>query len=176
MLMLSKYFWKSEYDTFTHVNLMLTYLVTVLILSVVLTLLLYCIIRQVDHSIVCVLNVVLFTTCAEVALGVKISLKVTISGGSHGIDSDVKLAALVEQRLLEVFLNDVGSLAAVDQSRIYDRPNLIQIATHLDATTTVCVLARLDNPEAVAEVGILCEHWVAVGVGKAVLESLKLFV
>jgi hypothetical protein len=97
-------------------------------------------------------------------------------GRGHGVHADVELPTLVEQGLLEVLLNNVGALTAVDGCAINDLLDLIQIAAHCNPAATVCIFAWLHNPEAVAEVRVLGKNWVLIWVVENVHETLKLLV
>lgn len=129
-----------------------------------------------DEAVVRILNVVLAAARAQVALSVEVALQVSVGGCGHRIHADVELATFVEQWLLQVLLNYVGAFPPVDHRVADDRTNLIQIAAHLDSAPSVRVLTRLDDPETVAQVGVLGEDGVAVGVVEDFDEALELLV
>jgi len=130
----------------------------------------------VNQAVVRILDIILATTRAQVALCVKVGLKVAVRSGGHGVHANVELAAFVKKGFLEVLLNYVRAFSSVDHSLVNKGPNLIQIPAHLDATATVRVLARLNYPEAITKVRVLGQHSVAVRVVENFLEAHKLLI
>ena len=51
---------------------------------------------------------------AQVALIVPVALQVTVNGGHQRVAADVELAVLVQQRSLDILLNNIRSLLAIE--------------------------------------------------------------
>lgn len=133
-------------------------LVARLELSVVVQLLLDCIICQVDVSIGHVLKSELTRARPQVAIGVPIALQVASDRTHHREAPDVELAILVEQRFLDVLLDDVGASVAVYVGVLDQRLDVVDVSADLDAAAAVRVLAWLDDPEGLAELGELVQQ------------------
>ena len=88
-------------------------LVATLKLPVVITLLLHCVVSQMNKSISNILKIEVLATSPKVALIVPIALEVAINCSQQSVASNVKLSVLVEERLLKVFLDNVGPLLSV---------------------------------------------------------------
>jgi hypothetical protein len=78
----------------------------------------------VDKPVLDIFNIVLSTACAEVAVLVEEALQVAVDSGGQRVQSDIKFATLVEQRLFAVLLDDVGTLLAVDLVVAHDLSDL----------------------------------------------------
>jgi hypothetical protein len=91
-----------------------TYLVAGLKLTVIFTLFLHSIVRQVDHAVCRVFHVVLAAASPQVAIYVPVALQVTVDGRGQCVAADIELSVLVEQGSLDVFLNDVAAFVPVD--------------------------------------------------------------
>ena len=106
------------------------------------------VIRQVHHSVRDIGEVVLAARGAYVALLVVICLEVAVDVGREAVRADVKLTALVEQWIVNIFLDDVGSsreqIASLD-----DLLDILEIFCDFNSTSPVRVLARLDDPHTV---------------------------
>ena len=106
------------------------------------------VIRQVHHSVRDIGEVVLAARGAYVALLVVICLEVAVDVGREAVRADVKLPALVEQWIVNIFLDDVGSsreqIASLD-----DLLDILEIFCDFNSTSPVRVLARLDDPHIV---------------------------
>ena len=106
------------------------------------------VIRQVHHSVRDIGEVVLAAGGAYVALLVVICLEVAVDVGREAVRADVKLPALVEQWIVNIFLDDVGSsreqIASLD-----DLLDFLEIFRDFNSTSPVRVLARLDDPHVV---------------------------
>ena len=83
---------------------------------------------------------------SEVAICVPVALQVSVYGAHHGECSNIKLASLVEEWLLDVLLHDIGPFVAVDVRVLDQALDVVQVATHLDAAASVGVLSRFDDP------------------------------
>ena len=123
-----------------------------------------------NHAIRRVFQVVLAATRPEVAICVPVRLQVAVDRGAEGVAPDIELPVLVQERLLNVFLNNVAASVAVYLLRLDQALDVLQVATDLDSTSTIRVLARLHNPELVAVLGVLLQHLVVLRVVVRLLE------
>ena len=121
-------------------------LVATLKLPVVITLLLDCVVSQMNKSICNILKIEVLATSPKVALIVPIALEVAINCSQHSVASNVKLSVLVKERLLNVFLDNVRPLLSVDISVRYNLSNLREFLANLNATASIGVFSRLDYP------------------------------
>ena len=121
-------------------------LVATLKLPVVITLLLDCVVSQMNKSICNILKIEVLATSPKVALIVPIALEVAINCSQHSVASNVKLSVLVKERLLNVFLDNVRPLLSVDIGVRYNLPNLREFLANLNATASIGVFSRLDYP------------------------------
>jgi hypothetical protein len=99
-----------------------------------------------NKSISNVLQIEVLATCPKVALIVPITLEVSINSSQQSVAPNVKLPVFVEKRLLEVLLNDVGPLLAIDIGVRYDFLDLREFPADLNATAPISVFTGLDNP------------------------------
>lgn len=121
-------------------------LVATLKLPVVITLLLDCVVSQMNKSISNILKIEVLATSPKVALIVPIALEVAINSSQQSVASNVKLSVLVEERLLNVFLDNVRPLLSVDIGVRYNLLNLREFPANLNATASIGVFSRLDYP------------------------------
>ena len=129
-----------------------------------------------DHAIGRVLQIILATGSPQVAVLVPVALQVSIIRARQREAPNVELAILVKQGLLDVFLNDVTAFVTVDLLRLNQRLDVVEVATDLNATAPVRVLARLHNPERVAILGVFLQRFVILRVVETLHEFLKLTV
>ena len=139
-----------------------TYLVARFKSAIVIALLLHGVVRQMNHAVRRVFQVVLPAASPQIPVRVPVRLQVAVDGRAEGVAPDVELPVLVQERLLNVFLNDVAASVAVHLLRLDQALDVLQVATHLDTTASIRVLARLHNPELVAVLGVLSEHLVVL--------------
>jgi hypothetical protein len=121
-------------------------LVATLKLPVVITLLLDCVVSQMNKSISNILKIEVLATSPKVALIVPIALEVAINSSQQSVASNVKLSVLVEERLLNVFLDNVRPLLSVDIGVRYNLLYLREFPANLNATASIGVFSRLDYP------------------------------
>ena len=88
-------------------------LVARLKLSIVIQLLLHSIVGEMHKPIGDILERKLPTTGPEVAIGIPVALQVAIDRAHQCKAPDVELTVLVQQRLLDILLYDVGPLHTV---------------------------------------------------------------
>ena len=125
---------------------MATYLVSRFESAVVVTLLLNGIVSQMDHAVCRVFQVVFTATGPQIPVSVPVGLQVSVNGGAEGVATDVKLAILVQERLLDVFLNNVTTPMSIDLLCLNQTLDVVEVTADLDATAAIGVLTRLDNP------------------------------
>lgn len=123
-----------------------------------------------DEAILHILNVVLAAGRAQVAIRVEVALQVIIHCRGQGVESNVEFAILVEQGSLAVLLDNVGALLAIHDVVAHDLLDLGEVLAHGDAAATVCILARLDNPQVFAHGWELYQVWVLVRLVVTLLE------
>jgi hypothetical protein len=68
----------------------------------------------VNEPISYVLQIEVFAACAQVAIAVPVPLQVTVNRRHQRVAADVKLAVLVEQRPLDILLNNIRSLLPIE--------------------------------------------------------------
>ena len=73
-----------------------TYLVSRFKPAIVIALLLHCVVRQVDHSIGRVFQVILAATRPQIPIRVPVRLQVAINGRAHCVAPNIELAVLVK--------------------------------------------------------------------------------
>jgi hypothetical protein len=120
-------------------------------LAVVIALFLYSIIGQMNEPICHVLQVEIFTTCAKITFIIPVTLQVTVNCGHKSVSTDVKLAVLIQKRFFNVLLDNVRSLLAIEICIRYNFFDLRKFSAHLDATASICVFARLNYPNLLAQ-------------------------
>ena len=126
-------------------------LVAGLELSVVIKLLLDCIVGQVHIPIRHVLQREFTAGGTQVAFAVPVALQVTIYATHEGETTDVEFPVFVQERLLDVLLYNIASSIAINISVLHQAFDMLKIFTDLNATASVCVLARLDDPQALSK-------------------------
>ena len=107
------------------------------------------------ETVLHIFYVVLTTTCAKIAFLVVVTLQISIHCSRKGVAADIKLPHLVQQRLLTIFLDNIGALLPVHVCVVYNLSYLAEFTTDCDATSTVRVLTRLYDPELLAHSWIL---------------------
>ena len=99
-----------------------------------------------NHAVGRVFDIVFAAARAQVPILVPVALEVAPDRRCQGVATDVELPTLVQQRPLNVLLNDVAALMAIDLLRLDQLLYMVQIAADLDTAAPVCVLAGLDDP------------------------------
>lgn len=82
----------------------------------------------------------------QISLIVPVTLQVAVDRSEESVAPDIKLPVLVEKGLLDIFLNDVGSLLAVDVCIRYNLLNLRELLADLNAATSISVFAWFHYP------------------------------
>ena len=126
-----------------------------------------------DHTICRILQVVFAAASSQISVSVPVSLKIAVHSCSQKVATDVELPILVKQRLLNVLLDDVAAAVAIHLLSLYQRLYVIQVATHLNTTASVCILSRLDNPKTGAVLRILFEDLIVAWIVEGIDELLK---
>jgi len=124
----------------------------------------------VDKSVGHVLDVVVAARGSQVPIRVEVTLQVPIHSLGHSVASYVEFAALIQQGLLAVLLDDVAALLPIHMSHAHYLFDLTQLSANRDAAASVGVLSGLNDPDALAHVRILRQvrvvHGVVVGLFK----------
>lgn len=104
-----------------------------------------------DQSVSHVLQVEIFAARAQITLIIPVTLQVTVNCCHQSVRADVKLPVLIQKRLFYVLLDNVGSLLSIEVCVRYNFFDLRKFSTHLDATPSIRVFARLDYPNLLAQ-------------------------
>ena len=86
-----------------------TQLVTIFELAILFMLLLYCIISEVNELVFNIIQVVVHTRCSEVAIFKEVSFILPVQTRQQTINSNVKLAFVNQERVVNILLNYVCS-------------------------------------------------------------------
>ena len=103
-----------------------------------------------NHAISCVLDVVLAAAGSQVAILIPVALEVSVDSGRQSVTADVELATLVEKGPLNVLLNDVATPVAIHLLCLDKTLDMVKVTADLDATSTIGILTRLDDPQIIA--------------------------
>lgn len=90
---------------------------------------------------------------SEIPLLIPIALKVAIDGAHEGETTDIELPILIQQWLFYILLYNERSLIPIDIGVLDKSLDLLQVFTDLDSTPPVGVLTRLNDPQALSELG-----------------------
>ncbi len=129
-----------------------------------------------DQSVLNVLDIVLATTRAPIAVLVKVPLQVAIHCGCKSVQSDVELAPFVQKRPFAVFLDYVRSVFAIHVVVAYNLPDLTKFATNCNAAPPIRVFTWLHNPQVFAHSRVLNDVGVLVWEVVSLLELCELSV
>ena len=151
-----------------------TYLVSRFKSAVVIALFLHSVIRQMNHSIRRVFQIILAAASPQIPVRVPVRLQVAVDSRAERVTPYVKLPILVQQRLLDVLLNDIAAPVAIDLLCLNQALDVIQIAADLDTATSIRVLSGLHDPELVAVLGVLLKHLIVLRVVVCLLEFQEL--
>ena len=99
-----------------------------------------------DHAVCRVFQVVFTATSPQIPVSVPVALQVSVNSSAEGVATDVKLAIFIQQRLLDVFLNNVTSPMPIDLLCLNQTLDVVEVTADLDATAAIGVLTWLDNP------------------------------
>lgn len=121
-------------------------LVACLELAVLLPLFLDCVIRQMDQLIGELASLENAAGCAEVAVIVGEAFKFLVDKSEHTETADVELALHVKGRPLDVLLDNKRSVR-VTFALADDLFNLFKTLAHVDAVSSIGVLAGFDDPD-----------------------------
>lgn len=112
--------------------------------SVFTTLLLYGIICQMNHFISRIHSKCLRTS-SQISSLINVSFQFSIDTCKHSKAPDIEFPSLKQSRLLNIFLNDKGSMH-IKTALTDNLLDFLQLACHCDANASVSILARLNNP------------------------------
>ena len=124
-------------------------LVTLLVLAVEGAVLLDGVVGEVDELIADVVEVEVVGGGADVALAEPVGAHEAVQAGDQHVVADVELPPLVQQRVLDVLLDDVGLVVAVLVLLLLleDVVQLVDLLNHHDAVAAVRQLPRLHDPD-----------------------------
>lgn len=107
----------------------------------------HCVIREVDFSLE-VVHVKLVRSSADVALLVPISLENPVEMAHHHIMANIELASFVQERTVDVELDDKCLLTAILVLSLFfdDGVKLIDLVDDRDAVAPIGQLSGLDYP------------------------------
>lgn len=105
-------------------------------------------------------------------------MQVTVDSSHDGVASDVKLAIFVEQRLLDVLLNDITTSRTSYHCVLNQTSDLGEVLADSNATSSICVFTRFDNPQMFAQLWMLVKNclFATVCVLKQLLELEELWI
>lgn len=101
------------------------------------------------HKRTRIFQVVLITSCTDVAFLVEIALHSSTIWSYHYVVSNVKLSPFVKQRLINILLNDIRFFTAVLVllfGVFQQFFNLLQVLAYNYPISSITKLSRLDNP------------------------------
>lgn len=112
---------------------------------IIFTMLLDCVICEMDHAVGQILHIKLFASCANIAILKPITLLDSINTCHQYIASNVKFSFLVEKRH-DILLDNVSSTTAKAVSFLLSNYffDLFDTLHNLYAYASICVLARLN--------------------------------
>lgn len=107
------------------------------------------VVGEVDHFVADVVEVEVIGGSADVAFAEPVGSHDAVQPGDEHVVPDVELPALVEQRILNVLLHDVGFVIAVVVLLLLleDVVELVDLVNHHNAVAAVRQLARLHYPD-----------------------------
>jgi len=109
----------------------------------------------VNDPVLNILEVVLTTTSPEVAILIKIALKIPINRSGQCVATDVKLALLIQQGALTVLLDYVAAFLAIYMRIANYLPNLAQFSADSNAAASIRILTRFYDPKFFAHSWVL---------------------
>ena len=146
-------------------ELLVTQFISTFELAVIIKFLLDCIIGQMYIPVGYVFSRELSATSSEVSFLVPVTLHIAIDSAHHCEASYVKLSILVQQRLFDVLLNDVTPFVPIHirvQNQVF---NTVKVFADINATPSVGVLARLDDPNVFTKLRVLVKYGFFVIIG-----------
>ena len=121
-------------------------LISVLELAKLVSLLLNCIVCQMNERVSDVVECVLTTARPDVPVLIAVALKTAIDARAEAKAAEVKLALMHEQRVVNVLLNYKCAVAIFFQGPPNNLLNFAQSLHDSDALPAIRILTRLDDP------------------------------
>ena len=100
-------------------------------------------------------------------------MEISIYCAHHREASDVELSIFVEKWFFDVLLDNIGSSAAVDVGVLYQTFDVVKVFAHLNAATSICVLAWFYNPEVLTKFGKFVQRCLFIWVLQIMKYCLK---
>ena len=122
------------------------HLVAILELSIILSLRLDSIVREMHCNIGHVIQGVLFTARPNITILIAVAFHTTIDARTEAEATEVKLALVHQQRVVNVLLNNECAIACIFRWTPNYRLDFFQRFDHCDASAAIRVLTRLDDP------------------------------
>ena len=117
-----------------------------------------------NHPILVILGRVLSRAGPKISIHVPVPLEVAVDCRRKCVASDVKLAIFIQEWSFNIFLDYIGAFLAVNLLIVDNWLDVIYVPAHLDSSSTVCVLARLYYPHAMAVSGEFYQFWLRLRV------------
>ena len=125
------------------------------ILSIVFAFFLHRVIREVDQPVLQILEVKFAGRGTDVAFFVREAFEVAIDGGKHSVGANVKFSLVNQKRILYVLLNDASTILFF--SSFGHQPlNILILFCHVDAVSTIGILAWLYYPDVPLRLATFC--------------------
>lgn len=100
-----------------------------------------------NHPVCRVFEIVLTAARPQVSVRVPVGLQISIDCRAGRETPDIELPIFVEERLLDVLLDDVAAPMSVNHVSLDETLDMIEVAAHLDTTASICILSWLHNPK-----------------------------
>ena len=121
------------------------YLIACFILSIIISLLLYCIICKMDQFISYLLQIVLSRACSYITIFIKISFLMTIYWCQHAIASNIKFSVFKQCWILHILLNNKSSVILIRKVAEYIL-YFLELLTDCNTVSSISIFPRLYNP------------------------------
>lgn len=127
-------------------------LISIFILSVFVTIDLNCIIGEMDKLIRRVIQLKLVATCPNISFIIPVPLDDAVEPYQEHIASDIKFALIIQERPVNIFLDDECFLFIVGTWNLSLNPllNLIIVTMNGNPVPSIRVLSWFDNPQTTA--------------------------
>lgn len=105
------------------------------------------IICQMNKLIVQIINIEFFTTRSNICIFIEVAFQMPIDRSHGSITSKIELSVINQQRIVNIFLNNVSLLFVLTRMSFLDKIfNLIKIWRHINSISSISILTRLYNP------------------------------
>ena len=120
--------------------------ISVLVLAIILSFLLYRIVSQMNHSVFKIFSCELFAWCSDVALFIPVTFDNSFDRRGKHVASDIKFSFIVQERH-KILLNDGASIFTSRTFSPDHFSNLFYRVAYLYATSLIRVFPRFNNPQ-----------------------------